>query len=629
MKKFAGKLGQLAGLSTTAAQRKTVGAGMPGPAAENTTTISRSWRQWAEEPYPKLLHEGGANSRDQLEPVFQYNQLDETADSTRLLQIKPHLRTDGLLDCSLVTVKFGDRPKFDALSYMWGDSSVRKKICVNGAEFEVTENLFDALHFLRRRPEPKEWLPIWIDAICIDQQGIAEKDRQLPFMPHIYERAQQVLVWLGRGYEKFQAPDTEDLIRRELHWRHGGLGDDLLSKDFNMVANYGGDYVFKDSEKAMAGMLRADRYWDRVWIIQEIGKARRIMVCFGKITLNWAEFICFVCRFERGDHGPKKFNDMNKSRQSRKLKDLLEQHQRAQCALPKDKIYGLLGLALDSGGFPVHYDQSDLSTWVDTLDFAARRGLVPMDQTISFARMVSTLLFDHPTSHAPDPSTLDTIPKSKATDHSASTYPLGAFLIGWVEAIGPSTSEIFSNLDALNKWNTDQFDEGDRLRRSLLDTDDDAIKTMLASGAADLLGSAQHPSLIGNLARSISPLSSAHKSQVDEGAFVSGSSSPARIFKLYPQDADASWTTFDNSKLGVISNRARRGDIICYLKELREMFVLRRDDKEPNVVRIVGKGLLTNSVISGKPLEPPKGNLDGLGKVSINVDAKTLWQLAS
>lgn len=161
--------------------------------------------------------------------MFQCDQLDETADSTRLLEIKPHLRMDGLLDCSLVSVKFGDRPKFEALSYMWGDDDVRKKICINGAEFEVNENLFDALHFLRRRPDPHRWLPIWIDAICIDQGGTAEKDRQLPFMPQIYERAQQVLVWLGRDYERFQEPSTEDFIRRELHRRHGRLDDGVLS----------------------------------------------------------------------------------------------------------------------------------------------------------------------------------------------------------------------------------------------------------------------------------------------------------------------------------------------------------------------------------------------------------------
>lgn len=39
---------------------------------------------------------------------------------------------------------------------------------------------------------------LWVDAICIDQGNIAEKNTQVPLMSTIYSHA-AVLVWLGTG----------------------------------------------------------------------------------------------------------------------------------------------------------------------------------------------------------------------------------------------------------------------------------------------------------------------------------------------------------------------------------------------------------------------------------------------
>jgi hypothetical protein len=37
---------------------------------------------------------------------------------------------------------------------------------------------------------------MWVDAICIDQMSIAEKNKQIPLMGDLYRRAEQVLMWL-------------------------------------------------------------------------------------------------------------------------------------------------------------------------------------------------------------------------------------------------------------------------------------------------------------------------------------------------------------------------------------------------------------------------------------------------
>jgi hypothetical protein len=47
-----------------------------------------------------------------------------------------------------------------------------------------------------------------------------------------------------------------------------------------------------------------------------------------------------------------KYND------SHTLKRLLEEHREAKCAEPRDKVYGLVGLASDAAQFPMDYSKS-------------------------------------------------------------------------------------------------------------------------------------------------------------------------------------------------------------------------------------------------------------------------------
>ena len=46
--------------------------------------------------------------------------------------------------------------------------------------------------------------PIWIDAVCINQNDDLEKSGQIPLMGEIYSKAAEVLVWLGSGSKEEQ-----------------------------------------------------------------------------------------------------------------------------------------------------------------------------------------------------------------------------------------------------------------------------------------------------------------------------------------------------------------------------------------------------------------------------------------
>lgn len=104
------------------------------------------------------------------------------------------------VSCCLKTVQFSqaseDHPEilFDALSYQWGDSSETMSLVCQGKVLQVHRNLYEALPVLSLR---KEFLSLWIDAICINQKNSVEKMDQIRLMSRIYRHAKHVLAWLG------------------------------------------------------------------------------------------------------------------------------------------------------------------------------------------------------------------------------------------------------------------------------------------------------------------------------------------------------------------------------------------------------------------------------------------------
>ncbi|RDW68178.1 hypothetical protein BP6252_09574 [Coleophoma cylindrospora] len=89
-------------------------------------------------------------------------------------------------------------PSYEALSYAWGPSenarTITKTSASSDALISVTENLDTALRHLRYT---KAGRLLWIDAICIDQENVAERSCQVSFMGTIYALATRVAVWLG------------------------------------------------------------------------------------------------------------------------------------------------------------------------------------------------------------------------------------------------------------------------------------------------------------------------------------------------------------------------------------------------------------------------------------------------
>jgi hypothetical protein len=141
---------------------------------------------------------------------FQYTPLTESGTNIRLLKILPDheyksfgcIIEEADLNCDFV-----------CLSYMWGNDEASHPILLNGKPILVRDNLWFFL-LQARKVMANTDLPLWIDALCINQQDENEKSAQVMLMGDIYKRANELMIWLGEGNAKIESA-LDIIARRE------------------------------------------------------------------------------------------------------------------------------------------------------------------------------------------------------------------------------------------------------------------------------------------------------------------------------------------------------------------------------------------------------------------------------
>ncbi|KAJ9137008.1 HET-domain-containing protein [Coniochaeta hoffmannii] len=319
---------------------------------------------------------------------FEYRPL-PAADEIRTLVIQPGARHDPII-CTLQHATLSSLPKYEALSYTWGDTANQHGIVLDGQQFTVRENAATALRQLRLRGKSRV---IWIDAICINQRDPAEKQRQLPLMTKIYEQADQVCVWLGEATEgsvigmsvlttKLTQQNTMSWDSWRIERKKGGLLLPLRERFKSGVA------FQESSDRATefkAGEIRellSRPWWTRVWIMQEAIVARKLTLMCGQHTAPWESVRKEYERHTKTTRGVSPFGiDVNpagelfddiywvingfRERWAVKKYDinlyrLLTEFRRLQCTDPRDRVFAFLGLTSVSSewGFTPDYTSS-------------------------------------------------------------------------------------------------------------------------------------------------------------------------------------------------------------------------------------------------------------------------------
>ncbi|GJC77339.1 heterokaryon incompatibility protein 6 [Colletotrichum liriopes] len=150
---------------------------------------------------------------------------------------------------------------YTALSYVWGDASQTVPIHVDNHIFQATKNLCSALEHIRLflKPSSSKVIPLWIDAVSINQRDLDERSHQVSQMREIYTSADLVLTWLGLDMEVGLSYLRDLGGHAHSHFQSHGPGPVKILprhvKDYTTVRET--VKVFQSS------------YWSRVWTVQE------------------------------------------------------------------------------------------------------------------------------------------------------------------------------------------------------------------------------------------------------------------------------------------------------------------------------------------------------------------------
>jgi hypothetical protein len=181
---------------------------------------------------------------------------------------------------------------YHALSYAWGDSKPTIPIRIDGKIFKVCDNLHVALQRLQGSKSLANsgnsrhgGFRLWVDAICIDQSNVSERNEQVQRMHFIYSNAASVIIWLGKDHEyeddtsKFSAStwgqgldsskwvfaehtmNAMDLVRRLCILKTSGL---------RLHAEILNDWIRDTKCWAHLSLLFKRTWFERLWICQEL-----------------------------------------------------------------------------------------------------------------------------------------------------------------------------------------------------------------------------------------------------------------------------------------------------------------------------------------------------------------------
>jgi Heterokaryon incompatibility protein (HET) len=313
----------------------------------------------------------------------------EEHDSIRLLTLCRAPNTDTLSFHLFQTRLSSRKYRYFALSYEWGtESPDDPEVLINGQWVRIRRNLFDALYQIRNRHTRIGGL--WIDALCIDQNSIHERNHQVQIMGRIYDQAEKVIAWVGNAgfygdlaiatFERIQAAAEETGSYRTVVHVEGEEYSEAVEKRLNLEGRSCKVRLSASEIQAMVSFVRRS-YWRRMWIIQEIRKAKQLSIYCGtrsisRTSLQHVAQILYASPSRRVEEIWSSFaflllrpNISGESRLSYWLHFCTNWG--CECTDPRDIVYALLGIASDcqNGEIQVDYSIPALAMYTTVIRF--------------------------------------------------------------------------------------------------------------------------------------------------------------------------------------------------------------------------------------------------------------------
>lgn len=303
-----------------------------------------------------------------------YEPVDSAKGQIRLLVLYPpdsNPKQARTIRCDLEYAYLSSKPQYEALSYTWGTpGEIPSEIRLGSQQFEVRENVAAALRRLRH---PKKARVLWIDAICINQDDLAERAAQVLLMRQIYSQATQVCVWLGEpgdaGDVGMQMLQKKTLKENLSKWKINR--PKLWVKKVMKSPATSGEKGDLEEEFTLGEVreLLSRPWWRRTWVIQEAVVASKLVLMCGEETAPWDSIDLFhQClaksrstthlhafghliheRYVSPDDGYQAISDYREKWQSSpsnvNILDALYRFRNLDCSDPRDRIFAFLGIA--------------------------------------------------------------------------------------------------------------------------------------------------------------------------------------------------------------------------------------------------------------------------------------------
>lgn len=318
------------------------------------------------------------------EPLPPIAEVGQTPSFTRLVCLNPG-SSDQPLECTLSIVDLANSPlPYEALSYVWGTEKAENPIVCHGGAIPITLNLERALRDLRL---PNLIRPLWVDAICINQQDMDERARQVSYMRLVYQHAGRVVVYLGPGDEGRRRAfararelcEYRETLLQALQRNLGQIGlpprvstqiDSLMLEAFNTESQTRDDIadLFKSA------------YFERVWCIQEVAASQRCIAMSGDAEIDFYDLLSLTPLLDSPRAGPinpsrlRLWSIVEKQRDRRYKPHQLQvessiggillvliQTRNLKSTDPRDRLFGILGIT-DEGLQPVVANMDTLIT---------------------------------------------------------------------------------------------------------------------------------------------------------------------------------------------------------------------------------------------------------------------------
>ncbi|TKA71173.1 hypothetical protein B0A55_08657 [Friedmanniomyces simplex] len=257
--------------------------------------------------------------------LYTYRRLNPQQQEIRLLRILPDKCDEPIrVIVEHASVAKGQRPPYETISYVWGDSTRSARLTIQESPVTLgkhhlyvpasTEAALDRIGWSNRPWTRHLYVPastqavlkrvrlahrpriVWIDAVCINQDDLAERGQQVAIMGEIYAGSVRNLVYLGELQDQNMADRivrTIDNLMDDAECKTEGLQtfrstvrDDRLGAAKFV---FGGLQCEVDLE-AVQFVLEL-RWFRRLWTLQEAALAPYNLALLG--TLQYDLLIIF------------------------------------------------------------------------------------------------------------------------------------------------------------------------------------------------------------------------------------------------------------------------------------------------------------------------------------------------